>query len=103
MITGFRRDGEDDAKVVQQSDRFRERKEKVHDFTQIFVAYLNNFTAVNKPFENALIEYYTSALGPNLAMFAKRSVRPTLAETYEEAETVEADMESIETYPERSE
>ena len=37
----------------------KERKEKVHDFTQIFLAYINSFTAVNKPSENALIEYYT--------------------------------------------
>ena len=33
-----------------------------------------------------MIEYYTSALGPDLAMFAKMSVEPTLSETYEEAE-----------------
>ena len=71
----------------------------MHNFTQIFAAYLNNFTAVNKPYENALIEYYTSSLGPDLAMFSKRSVRPTLAKTYEEAEKVEAEMESIENYP----
>ena len=32
-------------------------------------------------------------------MFSKRSVRPTLAETYEEAEKVEAELESIENYP----
>ena len=57
----------------------KERKEKVHDFTQIYATYLNNFTAVNKPSENALIEYYTSTLGLDLAMLAKRSVRPTLA------------------------
>ena len=77
----------------------KERKEKVHDFTQRFVAYLKRFTAANKPSDNALIEYYTSALGPNLAMFSKRSVRPTLVETYEEAEKVEAEMESTENYP----
>ena len=35
-------------------------------------------------------------------MFAKRSMRPTLAETYEEAEKVEAELESIENYPEQS-
>ena len=77
----------------------KERKEKVHNFTQRFAAYLNNFNAVDKPSENALIEYYTLALGPDLAMFSKRSVRPTLAETYEESEKVEAEMESIENYP----
>ena len=75
----------------------------MHNFNQRFAAYLNNFTAADKPSENATIEYYTSALGPNLAMFSKRSVRPTLAETYEEAEKVEAEIESIENYPVQSE
>ena len=32
-------------------------------------------------------------------MFSKISVKPTLSETYEEAERVEAKMESIENYP----
>ena len=75
----------------------------MHNFTQIFVACLKFFTIADKPSENALIEYYTSALGPDLDMFSKRSVRPTLAETYEEAEKVEADMESIENCPVQSE
>ena len=35
-------------------------------------------------------------------MFAKMKAKPTLAETYEEAEKVEAERESIEDYPERS-
>ena len=35
-------------------------------------------------------------------MFTKRSVRPTLVETYEEAKKVEAEMESIEHYPSQS-
>ena len=35
-------------------------------------------------------------------MFAKAQVKPTLAETYEEAERVEAEKESIEDYPEQS-
>ena len=73
----------------------KENKERVHHFTQKFAAYLNNFNATNKPSEHALIKYYTSALGPDLAMFSKRSVRPTLVDTYEEAEKVEANLESI--------
>ena len=81
----------------------KERKERVHNFTQRFATYLNNFTAADKPSENALIEYYTSSLGLDLAMFSKRSVRPTLVETYEEAEKVEDEMESIENYPKQSE
>ena len=71
----------------------------MHNFTQRFVAYLKKFTAADKPSKKALIEYYTSALGPDLAMFAKISVKPTLSETYEEAERVEAEKESIEDYP----
>ena len=62
----------------------------MHNFSQTFAAYLKNFTAADKPSEKALIEYYTLALGPDLAMFAKMSVKPTLSETYEEAERVEA-------------
>ena len=74
----------------------------MHSFTQIFVAYLKNFSEAEKPSDKVLIEYYTSALGPELAMFAKMKAKPTLAETYEEAERVEAERESIEDYPERS-
>ena len=58
----------------------KENKERVHNFTQRFVSYMNNFNATDKPTEHALIEYYTLALGPDLAMFVKRSVRPTLVE-----------------------
>ena len=64
---------------------------------------MNKFDATIKPAENTLIEYYTSSLGPNLAMFVKRSVNPTLVETYEESEKVEAGMESIDQYPAQSE
>ena len=74
----------------------------MHSFTQRFTAYLKNFSEVDKPSDKVLIEYYTSALGPELAMFAKMKAKPTLAETYEEAEIVEAERESIEDYPERS-
>ena len=49
----------------------KERKEKVHSFTQRFVAYLKNFFEIDKPSDKVLIEYYTSALGPDLAMFSK--------------------------------
>ena len=63
----------------------KQKKERVHNFTQRFVAYLNNFSATDKTIEHALIEYYTLALGPDLTMFSKRLVRPTLVETYEEA------------------
>ena len=80
----------------------KERKEKVHIFTQRFAAYLKNFSKDDKPSDKVLIEYYTSALGHELAMFSKMKAKPTLAETYEEAERVEAEKESIEDYPEWS-
>ena len=72
----------------------KERKEKVHNFTQRFVAYLKKFTVADKRSEKALIEYYTLALGPDLAMFSKMSFKPTLSETCKEAE-----KESIEDCP----
>ena len=80
----------------------KERKEKVHSFTQRFASYLKNFSEADKPSDKVLIEYYTSALGPELAMFSKMKAKPMLAETYEEEERVEAEKESIEDYPEWS-
>ena len=74
----------------------------MHNFTQRFSAYLKNFSASDKPSDKVLIEYYTSALGLNLAMFEKSQVKPTLSETYEEVERVEDEKESIEDYPEQS-
>ena len=79
----------------------KERKEKVHSFTQRFAAYLKNFSETDKPSDKDLIEYYTSALGLDLAMFAKGRAKPTLTKTYEEAEVVEVERESIEDYPEQ--
>ena len=78
----------------------KEKNEKVHYFSQRFSTYLKNFSETDRPSDKVLIEYYTSALGPELAMFAKMKARPTLGETYEEAERVEAERESIEDYPE---
>ena len=59
----------------------KERKEKVHSFTQRFAAYLKNFSETDKPLDKVLIEYYTSDLGPDLAMFAKMKSKPTVVET----------------------
>ena len=73
----------------------------MHHFTQRFSLYLKNFYETDRPSDKVLIEYYTSALGPELAMFAKMKAQPTLVETYEEAERVEAEKESIEDYPEQ--
>ena len=55
----------------------------MHNFTQRFAAYLKKKSATDKPFDKVLIEYYTSALGNELAMFSKMSIKPTLSEIYE--------------------
>ena len=62
----------------------------MHSFTQRFAAYLKNFSETDKPSDKVLIEYYTSSLGLDLAMFAKAQVNPTLSKIYEEAERVQA-------------
>ena len=66
-------------------DLWKEKKEKVQDFTHRFFSYLKKFSAAIRPTGKNLIEYYTSALGPDMAMYAKRSVKASLDETYEEA------------------
>ena len=71
----------------------KERKEKVHSFTQRFASYLKNFSETDKPSDKVLIEYYTSGLGPELAMFAKIKAKPTLVKTYEEAEIIEVERD----------
>ena len=78
----------------------KEKDDKVHHFTQRFSSYLKNFSETDRASDKVLIEYYTSALGPKLAMFAKMKARPTLVESYEEAGRVEDEKESIEDYPE---
>ena len=80
----------------------KENNEKVQSFTQRFSIYLNNFSEADRPSDKVLIEYYTSALGPELAMFAKMKAKPTLSETYGEAERADAERESIEDYPKQS-
>ena len=72
-----------------------ENKEKVQYFNQIFTNHLRNFSAKNKPDEDLLVEYYTTALSPQLAMFVKKAVKLTLVENFEEAIKVEDDLDSI--------
>ena len=64
----------------------------MQDFTHRFVSHLKKFNAAIRPTEETLIEYYTSALGPEMAMFAKISVKATLVATYEEVEKIEAEL-----------
>ena len=37
----------------------KERKEKVHNFTQRFAAYLKTISVADKPYDKVLIEHYT--------------------------------------------
>ena len=71
----------------------------LQDFTHRFAAHLNNFNAAIKPTKETLIEYCTSTLGPEMTIFTKRSVKATLAATYEEVEKIEVELESINKYP----
>ena len=72
-----------------------DKKDKVQDFSQRFVSHLNNFSASIKLAKETLMEYYTSTLSPDIAMFVKMSVKPSLVETYEESKKVEDELESI--------
>ena len=72
-----------------------EKKEKVWDFDQRFASHFNNSSAAIMPAEETLIEYYSSALSPEIAMFMKQSVKPSLLETYEEAKNVEEELKRI--------
>ena len=72
-----------------------EKKGKVQEFNQRFTTLLNNFSAATKLSKESLIEYYTTALDPPIAMFVKRASKVTLVENYEEAKKVEAYLDSI--------
>ena len=76
----------------------KEKNEKVQDFTHMFSTHLNNFNATIKPTKETLIEYYTSNLGPDMTMFAKRSIKASLDKIYEESKKIEAEIESINKY-----
>ena len=77
----------------------KEKNDKVCSFTQRFSIYLKKFSEADRPSDKVLIEYFTSTLGPELAMFSKMKAKATLVKTYEEAERVEAERESVEDYP----
>jgi len=67
--------------------------EKVDDFNERFVSVLNRIPI--KPVEIVQIEYYTSTLLPNIAMFVKTQRKLTLADNFAEAIQVEKDFETM--------
>ena len=71
------------------------KKEKVQDFNQRFTNHLSTFSATTKLGEELLVEYYTTTLSPQLAMFVKREVKLTQVENFEESINVESDLDSI--------
>ena len=67
------------ATLMKESLSLRmDKKEKVQDFSHMFAAHLNSFSATIKLVEETLIEYYTSILSPSIEMFVKRSFKPSL-------------------------
>ena len=55
-----------------------EKKEKVWDFDQRFASHLNNSSAAIMPAEETLMEYYSSALSPDIEILIKQSVKFSL-------------------------
>ena len=66
-------------------------KEKVKDFNERFISLLNKIPI--KPAEAVQIEYYVSALPPNIAMFVKTQRKLTLVDNFVEAIPAEKDFE----------
>ena len=71
-------------------------KEKVKDFNQIFITLLNRVLII--PAEVVQIEYYTTALLPNIAMFVKNQEKLTPVDNFGEDIKVEKDLEAISSY-----
>ena len=67
-------------------------KEKVKDFNQRFTTSLNKFQPKAKHTQEFQIEVYANALQTSISMFVKRATKPTLAENFEEAKTIEFQM-----------
>jgi hypothetical protein len=70
-----------------------DENEKVKDFNQRFITLLNKISI--KPIEEVQIEYYTSALPPNIAMFVKNQEKLTLVDNFVEDIKVEKDLEAL--------
>jgi hypothetical protein len=67
-------------------------KEKVKYFNQIFTTIFKKFHPEAKPTQELQIKVYVNALPASISMFVKRAAKPTLAENFEEAKTMEFQM-----------
>ena len=67
--------------------------EKVKYFNEKFISLLNRIPI--KPAEVVLIEYYTLALPPNIAMFVKNQEKLTLVDNFAEAIRIEKELEAM--------
>ena len=70
--------------------------EKFRDFNERFISLLNKIPI--KLAEADQIEYYTSALPPNIAMFVKTQRKLTLVDNFAEAIQVEKDFETMSSF-----
>ena len=68
-----------------------DENDKVKYFNQRFITLLNRIPI--KPAKVAQIEYYTSALPPNIAMFVKNQEKLTLVDNFAEVIQFEKDFE----------
>jgi hypothetical protein len=71
-------------------------EDKFKYFNQRFITLLNRIHI--NPTEVVHIEYYTSALPPNIAMFVKNQEKQTLVDNFVEVIKVEKDLEAISNY-----
>ena len=71
-------------------------KEKVKYFNQIFITLLNRISI--NPTKEFHIEYYTSTLPPNIAMFVKNQEKVTLVDNFAKAIQVEKDWEALSSF-----
>ena len=70
--------------------------ENVKDFNEIFITLLNRIL-INTP-ELDQIEYYSSSLPQNIAMFVKNQEKLTLVDNFVEVIQVKNDLEELSSY-----
>jgi hypothetical protein len=65
---------------------------RVKEINQRFTTILKKFHPEDKPTQELQIEVYINALPSSNSIFEKRASKPTLAENFEEAKTIEFQM-----------
>ena len=65
--------------------------EKVKDFNERFISLLNSIPI--KPVEEVQIEYYVSALPPNISMFVKTQIKLNLVDNLQKLSKLRRTLE----------